>query len=434
MQNGNVWGDSFPALISRQNIIFWEEGQGILLAFIREKIGDNVNAWIRGKEAWNRKGICVKSIGDLPSSLYFGSLFDNNVAVIVPKKEAHLPAIWSFCSSPLFYDAVRNIDQKLNVTNATLVKVPFDLEKWQKVAAEKYPDGLPKPHSNDPTQWLFNGHPKGSDNQLHIALARLLGYRWPRQTGSSFPDCPALEPDGLEEHADNDGIVCVKTVWKELSAADRLRQLLAAAYGDEWSAQKEAELIEQTGNKGKSLEYWLRNRFFEEHCKLFHQRPFIWHVWDGRKDGFSALVNYHNLDRAMLKKLIYTYLGDWINRQKAAVEADKEGSEGRLAAALELQKKLELILKGGKPYDIFVRWKPLEEQPIGWDPDLNDGVRLNVSPFVEADVLRKNPKINWKKDRGKDVQSAPWHHLFKGDRINDHHLTLDEKRIAREGS
>ena len=80
-----------------------------------------------------------------------------------------------------------------------MVHISFDLAHWQKVAAEKYPDGLPKPFSSDPTQWLFNGHPAGADQPLHVAVARLLGYQWPRQTGSSFPDCPALGPDGLEK-------------------------------------------------------------------------------------------------------------------------------------------------------------------------------------------------------------------------------------------
>ena len=86
--------------------------------------------------------------------------------------------------------------------------------------------------------------------------------------------------------------------------------------------------------------------------------------------------------------------------------------------------------------DIFVRWKPLAEQPIGWNPDLNDGVRLNIRPFMTAEVLRHNkkPKLNitWDKDRGKDVETAPWFKKFKGDRINDHHLTLAEKMAARE--
>jgi len=55
----------------------------------------------------------------------------------------------------------------------------------------------------------------------------------------------------------------------------------------------------------------------------------------------------------------------------------------------DVQDKLKLILEGEQPHDIFVRWKPLEQQPIGWHPDLNDGVRLNIRPFIEAGVLRK---------------------------------------------
>jgi hypothetical protein len=112
-----------------------------------------------------------------------------------------------------------------------------------------------------------------------------------------------------------------------------------------------------------------------------------------------------------------------------------DGAQTRLAAAQDLKRRLELILEGEKPYDIFVRWKPLAEQPIGWNPDLNDGVRVNIRPFMTAEVLRHNkkPKLNitWDKDRGKDVAIAPWFHLFKGDRINNHHLTVAEKRAAR---
>jgi len=80
--------------------------------------------------------------------------------------------------------------KKCKLLREHLIQVPFDLAHWQKVASEKYPNGLPKPHSDDPTQWLFNGYPRSSDQPLHVAVARLLGYRWPRQTGSNFPDCP----------------------------------------------------------------------------------------------------------------------------------------------------------------------------------------------------------------------------------------------------
>ena len=133
------------------------------------------------------------------------------------------------------------------------------------------------------------------------------------------------------------------------------------------------------------------------------------------RDGFAALVNYHQLDRPTLERLTFTYLGDWIERQTAGVRDEVAGAEERLVAAQDLQRRLELILDGEPPYDIFVRWKPLAEQPIGWDPDLNDGVRLNARPFVEAGVLRSKFTVHWKKDRGKNPDGSERH--------NDLHYT-----------
>lgn len=294
----------------------------------------------------------------------------------MPRSVKHLPAIWSFCSSPEFEREVRKINQKVQVANSTLVQVPFDLAHWTKIAADAYPDGLPKPRSSNPTEWLFDGHPKGSDWPLHVAVARLLGYRWPRQTGSSFPECPSIAPDGLEKFADDDGIVCLPPVNREQPAAARLRKLLAAALG----SFDERALIAKAGPKGSksgTLEEWLRDEFFEQHASLFYERPFIWHLWDGRDDGFQALVNYHALDHPTLQKLTYSYLGNWIQQQAEDTKADKPGAAKRLGAARDLQRKLTAILEGEAPLDIFVRWKAIKEQARGWHPDINDGVRQN---------------------------------------------------------
>jgi hypothetical protein len=413
----------------------------------------NPNAYLKGEHVVGKPGVAVSMMRDLAVTLYQGDLFDISCTPIVPHDPSHLPAIWCFCSSPEFNNAVRAIDQKLNVTNATLVKVPFDLEHWQKVATEKHPDGLPKPYSSDPTQWLFNGYPKDSDAPLQVAVGRLLGYRWPRQTGSEFPDCPALGPDGLEAFADEDGIVCLPAIHREQPAAHRLRELLAAALGP----FDERQLLAQAGAKATRLEDWLQDEFFEAHCKLFHARPFVWHLWDGRKDGFHALVNYHQLDHATLQKLTFAYLGDWIRQQDEDARADKPGAAERLGAAQTLQRELERILEGEAPYDLFIRWKPLSQQPLGWQPDLNDGVRINVRPFVrakdmgkkDAGLLRAKPgSIHWNKDRGTEPERAkaeyPWFWCatepgtdpaggpaFSGTRWNDVHLTLARKRGAQ---
>lgn len=413
--------------------------------------------------AWDKKGVVISAMQKLPVTLYTGMAFDNNTSVITSHNPAHLPAIWCFCSSPEYNEAVRQIDQSLKVTNATLVKVPFELERWQKVADENYPHGLPKPYSNDPTQWIFHGHPCGSviwdestkrtadgplrtdAGVLQVAVARLLGYRWPAELDSGMELADEQRNwvkrcDALLSFADADGIVCLPPVRGEAAASDRLLNLLAAAYGDAWSNDILAALLADAGHAGKTLETWLREKFFAQHCKLFQNRPFIWHIWDGLRDGFAALVNYHKLDHKNLETLIYTYLGDWILRQKQDLDSGIDGAQERLDAAEVLKKRLELILAGEAPYDIFVRWKPLDQQPLGWEPDLDDGVRLNIRPFLSvpdvgtkgAGILRAKPNISWNKDRGKDVEASPWYQLFNGDRINDHHLTLAEKQAARE--
>ena len=146
------------------------------------------------------------------------------------------------------------MDPRVSAATSVLTAVPFDLSNWQKVAVEMYPDGLPKPHSDDPTQWLFSGHPRASREPLHVAVARLLGYRWPRQTGSSFPDCPALGPDGLEDLADGDGIVCLSANKGETPAAERLRGLLARAWDRDWDATVMESLLAQAGGAGKTLD------------------------------------------------------------------------------------------------------------------------------------------------------------------------------------
>jgi hypothetical protein len=288
------------------------------------------------------------------------------------------------------------------------------VDDWSKLAGERFPDGLPEPWSDDPTQWLFEGRPEVSTAPLQVAVARLVGYRWPEQA----------ESDDLDGFADLDGIVCLPSVAGEPPAADRVQQLLAAVFGDVWSPAMVRRLVEESGSKKKDLADWLRDDFFKQHCAVFGNRPFIWHIWDGQRDGFSALVNYHRLDRKNLEKLTYTYLGtDWVERQKAQVRDEVPGAEARFAAALELQAKLEQILEGEAPFDLYVRWKELHEQPLGWENDLNDGVRLNIRPFVEAGVLRSKFNIHWKKDRGKNPDGS--------ERRNDIHLTLAEKRTAR---
>ena len=463
-----------------------------------------------GGRTWGRQGVAVSQMGPLPVTRYTGEPFDDNTSAIGPLGADLLPAVWCYCKSPQYAESVREIDQSLKVTNATLAKVPFDLEYWQKVAARLYPKGLPEPYSNDPTQWVFHGHPCGSviwddttkrttegrrradDTVLQVALARLCGYRWPAERNAEMhladeQRVMVRKCADFDQFSDEDGIVCLPAVRGQQSAADRLRALLVAAHGGVWSPTTEQRLLRATSpdeEPTEGLDEWLRQRFFAEHCRLFHQRPFLWHIWDGLPDGFGALVNYHRLagpdgeGRRTMEALIYSYLGDWIDRQQAERREEAPGAEARLVAASDLQRQLVRILDGEPPLDLFVRWKPLHRQSLGWEPDLDDGIRVNIRPFLRAKLrkggrksaglLRTKPNIHWKKDRGRERQKLrarrkgdppqkirsradfPWFwgcpgtgtedertdfmggREFDSSRWNDLHYTLAAKRAARE--
>ena len=395
-----------------QNVLFWEGGHGSLLTYVTERLGvGRESAWIRGTSFRGRVGVAITQAGSLTAGLYSGELFDNNTVVLVAKDPKDGPALVHFVLSDDFAASVRRIDSNVRVADKTMLKVPFDVGYWRRVAEEAGP--LPEPWSDDPTQWLFIGDMSSSTLPLQVAVARLLGYRW-----------PDLQPGDLDQFVDADGIAALVALPGEPDLATRLRELLATAYADRWSNAVERTLVIEAGGQNGRLEDWLRDAFFAQHVKVFGNRPFLWHVWDGREDGFSAILNYHRLDHRTLEKLTFTVLGAWIERQKYEADTSRAGADTRLAAALDLQGRLKLILDGVPPYDVYVRWKEMHEQPIGWDPDLDDGVRLNIRPFVTAGVLRSKVNVNWKKDRGIDPDGT--------ERINDLHPTLEERRTARQ--
>lgn len=483
----------------RELAVLWEseEGEIAALADSVKHLNHIAQNWLRGKPHWGSRGVVLGIMAKLPFALYDGQIYDCNCCAIVPRSESDIAALWCFVESGAYAGSIRKLNPALAITTSTFKKVPFDLDHWTKVAATEYPNGLPEPQSNDPTQWLFHGHPAGMleagdarnpnpADLLQVAVGRLLGYRWPPELDPEMRLDPVAREwanrcDELKEFADEDGIVCLSATRGERSAADRVRELLVAALGSDWSANKERELLaaiaaEQSTEKktvqpAASLEDWLRDDFFTEHCKLFHHRPFVWHIWDGNKNGFHCLVNAHKITgpdgeaRRTLEAITYSYLGDWIDRQRADQADGKEGADARLIAAQDLQAQLEKILEGEAPYDLFVRWKALHEQAIGWEPDINDGVRLNIRPFMTtelakggkkgAGLLRWKPNIKWgpKVDKGKEPQSLrpkidfPWFWScddqatdfaggkeFDGNRWNDLHYTRATKEAARQAA
>ncbi len=421
----------------KNEIIYWQAERGSMfqLAQSVKHLNHAAQNWLRGKPNWGKPGVIVSQMGDLLPTIYTGEIYDCNACAIVPNDPQDLPALWAFCKSGELKSEVRKLDKSLKVTPKNLIKIPFDISHWQEVAAGMYPDGLPEPYSDEPTQWLFHGHPRhaAKGTELHVALARLTGYRWPAEIDTnmclSHEARTQIAEAAALPSADADGLLPLTPLLGERALADRLRAFCIAAWGADWHPGTEAALVAAACDLAKdkrpatlNLDAWLRTHAARQHTKLFDDRPFLWWITDGRTDGFCAVVHYHRLTKDKLERLAFHMLGDHLTRL---------GDDPRAEAGKILQRKLARIIEGEAPFDIFVRWKPLHEQPMGWEPDLDDGVRLNIRPFIEAGVLAQVPNVKYTLDRGKDVTSAPWYGVFSGERRNDHHTTLAEKREAR---
>src|SRR5690606_14682956 len=146
--------------LGREHIIYWESGNGTL--------AQSEQARLTGYKAWGKEGVFVARSRSLRTTLSTGEMHAQNGAVLLLDHPQDLPAIWAFCRSPEFYDAVRAFDKKIIVASGSFLHARFDYAHWSQVASES--GALPAPESNLPTQWIFHGRPEASTDPLQVVV------------------------------------------------------------------------------------------------------------------------------------------------------------------------------------------------------------------------------------------------------------------------
>jgi hypothetical protein len=219
---------------------------------------------------------------------------------------------------------------------------------------------------------------------------------------------------------------------------------------------------------GMNLEKWLAGEFFKHHISQFKKRPIAWQLssspWGtgagkgkgrgSRKEpAFSCLVYYHKIDADILHKIRTHYIGDLINRygtELRALEGRKELTGDQASRKVQLDnwiaelKDFSQVLQdvANAGFDSstlreIVKKEPLDKwtsrdgkspkprtgeelyaQEKRYDPDINDGVRVNIAPLQKAGLLAA--EVIAKKDVEKAIADrAEWR--------------ADERRWCREG-
>jgi hypothetical protein len=285
-------------------------------------------------------------------------------------------------------------------------------------------------------------------------VLQLLGHQWPTEIEAR---CRALA------WADQDGIIPLTDDPGEPTLFARVRERIAEAFGADRAGAVEREFEEIIG---KPLGIWLASDFFKSHISQFRKRPIAWQLVSAVANGerrrgrvarnapaFSCLVYYHRLNADLLPKLRTQYVGPFrmsLHTELGSLEKLQNRTADQDARRLELENKLEelkdfdirlesIIVQGfsAASTDKILCKEPLDKwssrdgrsrapatrdellaQERRYDPDLNDGVRVNIAPFQRAGLLAADVLA------AKDIEKAI------GDRAE---WRADERRWCREG-
>lgn len=200
---------------------------------------------------------------------------------------------------------------------------------------------------------------------------------------------PSFEPD-----ADN-VIPVTETDCFEDDIVTRFRRFLAVAFGKENLAANIA-YIEQV--LGKSIRKYFVNDFYNDHVKMYSNRPIYWQYSSqtNNKGSFKALVYLHRYT-PKTTNVVLNYLRDYAN--KIADIADNLEHSDRAADQKQAAKLRKAVLEC-KDYEDQTLY-PLATRNL--EIDLDDGVLVNYLRMGKA--LRSIPAIEKKR---KEVSTWTW--------------------------
>lgn len=157
------------------------------------------------------------------------------------------------------------------------------------------------------------------------------------------------------------------------------------------------------GNPESLLRRYLERDFWKRHLQQYRKRPVYWLLQSSAK-SFSVYIFHERATRDTLPLILGTrYVTGKINQLKNRmdeVRADMNSAEGRARKLLEKDlEDLETKLLDLEAFEAAIR-RVLEQkdergETVGWAPEIDDGVILNLAPLRELMSSWKEPEKFW---------------------------------------
>ena len=206
----------------------------------------------------------------------------------------------------------------------------------------------------------------------------------------------------LRRMTDPDGIMVLDEGHPDDVPA-RVEEALSVMLGEETAQQIIAVLIrESAADRQKFRKFMERDFFSKHHLKMYRKRPIYWLLQTANKN-YGFYIFHERIDKDALYKLQRNYIDaklNWVDQQMKELGRQMGASEGaeyrRLARE---QEKLEELYGEIKTFaekvDHVLHLQDENGRVVGYAPDINDGVILNMAPLHEL-IPWNEPAKYWK--------------------------------------
>ena len=214
-----------------------------------------------------------------------------------------------------------------------------------------------------------------------------------------FP--PEVE-EQLRHMADPDGIMVLDEGHSDDLPA-RIEDVLTLLLGEEGAQEVIASLIgESLPDRQKFRRFMERDFFSKHHLKMYRKRPIYW-LLQTKGKNYGFYIFHERMDKDSLYKLQRNYIDpklNWIEQRIRELTNRMGSSEGPEYRRLERKReKFEDFYQEVKEFlqkvNEVLNKKDKTERVVGYNPDINDGVILNMAPLYEL-IPWSEPAKYWK--------------------------------------
>ena len=206
----------------------------------------------------------------------------------------------------------------------------------------------------------------------------------------------------LRSLTDSDGVATLMDGHQD-DLAHKVWQALQIALGEEGASEVVEAALDGSSQPETLLRRYLVKDFYKRHLQQYRKRPVYW-LLQSKDRAFSSYVFHERATKDTLPLILGNrYVGGKINYIETRIEEirdDMKTAQGKkkkdLEKVLEIREKSLLdVVSFAAAIKKVLESKNERGETVGWTPEIDDGVILNLAPLRELMPSWKEPEKFW---------------------------------------